>query len=191
MNLKIRVQLPADRTKTGTLVLVDPVTGGVLFGPVPVLGHAAKGKAEQNGNPGRDPLRPYGHTPLGGYRVTAIRPSGNAHYDAARYGGSGVVALDPVDGDARTAEQNGRTGLLIHAGRHPNAPFLQPSALKSTNGCIRILEHDLVRLLGAIGANSLLFPGELAVEVGPAGPPGTVDDTVDDPDPPPSGAGIG
>lgn len=47
-----------------------------------------------------------------------------------QYGESGAVVLTPTGGDALTAASNGRTGLLIHAGRAPNSSVVDASALK-------------------------------------------------------------
>lgn len=43
--MKIEVKLPADRTKTGTLKLIDSTTGLTLFSSVSVLGRAARDAA--------------------------------------------------------------------------------------------------------------------------------------------------
>lgn len=115
--MKIEVRLPSDRTKTGTLKLIDDTTGLTLFGPVSVLGRAARSDATAHGNPTGDPLKPYGDTPLGTYSVMSILTNGgNPSRPTAQYGQSGSIRLDPTGGDAAKAKANGRTGLLIHAG---------------------------------------------------------------------------
>jgi hypothetical protein len=185
-NLTIRVQLPANRLRTGTLSVIDPLTGVPLFGPVPVLGRAARDRAGQAGNPGGDPLRPYGDTPTGGYRIVNIVANGpGTSRPVLNYGQSGAIVLDPASGDAARAEANGRTGLLIHAGRHAFSSVVDARALKPTNGCLRMLDWDLAELIKVIRQNSLLFPGTVTVEIaGPEGPQGDIDETVNDPDPP-------
>lgn len=188
MNLTIRVQLPSDRAKTGTLTLVNPGTGLVLFGPVPVLGRAARDTADAHGNPSGSSLQPYGDTPTGTYDVARIVGNGNGtSRPIAVYGQSGSIVMEPTGGDALTAKGNGRVGLLIHAGRHAFSSVVDALALKPTNGCIRILDFDLANLITAIKDNALLFPGTVTVEIGgPSGPRGDIDEAVRDGDPPPT-----
>jgi hypothetical protein len=187
MGTTIKIILPNDRTKTGTLTLVDANTGLPLFGPVPVLGRAARNTATAHGNPSGDPLLPFGDTPTGTYNVPNIVRNGTGTTrPTIQYGESGSIVLDPTSGNALTAKNNGRTGLLIHAGRHANSSVVAPSALKPTNGCIRMRDWDLQQLIDAIQANAILFPSTVHVEIsGPAGPQGDIDETVDDGDPPP------
>lgn len=185
-NLTIRVDLPADRTRTGTLKVVDPITGLTLFGPVPVLGRAARNRAAQEGNPSGDPLRSFGDTPTGDYNIARIVANGTGtSRPVEKFGQSGAIVLDPTGGDARQAEINGRTGLLIHAGRHAFSSVVDASALKPTNGCLRMLDWQLAQLIAVIRGNSLIFPGTATVQVnGPDGPIGDIDETVSDDDPP-------
>jgi hypothetical protein len=160
--LEIRVKLPDDRRKTGTLELVDSVTGLRVYGPIPALGRAARNVAAQHGN-----------------------PNGEAtSHPADVYGSAGVIVLEPTGGQAATAAANGRTGLLIHAGRQTATPTPLPSHLKPTNGCIRVLEGDLAGLIQAMKDNTILFPGNVTVSVGPEGPAGGTGDDIDEGDPP-------
>lgn len=129
--------------------------------------------------------KPYGDTPLGTYTVPHVLKSGpGTNHPANVYGSAGVIVLDPVSGDAQLAKANGRTGLLIHAGRQVSSPTPLPTHLKVTNGCVRMLEGDLTALIKAMRDFSFLFPGDVSVVVGPAGPAGIVDDALDDGDPP-------
>jgi hypothetical protein len=191
-SLTISIKLPADRTRTGTLVIVDPITGVNLFGPVPVLGRAARNTATAHGNPNGDPLQPFGDTPTGGYRVVDIVANGaGTSRPVAQYGQSGSIVLDPASGAAATAKANGRTGLLIHAGRHAFSSVVDARALKPTNGCIRMLDWDMAELIKVVRNNGLLFPGTVKVEIaGPAGPLGDIDESTDDGDPPPLNGGV-
>lgn len=185
MPLEIRVLLPHDRRNTGTLELVDNVTGLRVFGPVPALGRGARNTAAAHGNPNGVATQPFGDTPLGGYRVPRVLSSGaGTNHPANVYGSAGVIVLDPTSGDAQAAENNGRTGLLIHAGRQVATPTPLPSHLRPTNGCIRVLEPDLAALIQALRDYAFLFPGDVTVSVGPNGPQGTIDEAVDDGDPP-------
>jgi len=190
MSMKIDVTLPADRTKTGTLQLVDDATGLTLFGPVAVLGRAARNTAAAHGNPTGDSLQPFGDTPTGTYSVPEILANGGTtSRPMAQYGQSGSIRLDPTGGDAAAAKSNGRTGLLIHAGRHAFSSVIDPKALKPTNGCIRMRDWDMQGLIDAIRANGLLFPGSFSVTVGPEGVSADMDESVSDGDPPPLDGG--
>ena len=188
--LTIRVRLPDNRNHTGTLELISPLTGLTVFGPVPVLGRAARNSATAHGNPSRDATKPYGHTPLGTYQVQRIVSNGpgtTRPFDV--YGRSGAIVLDPLVGQAAIAKANGRVGLLIHAGRQPNSPTPLPSQLKPTNGCIRMLDRDLATLIDAIRDQSFGFPGVVNVDVGSPGAPSDIDEAINDPEPPPSDGG--
>lgn len=192
MKLTLRIKLPADRKKTGTLTLVDPLTGLPLYGPVPVLGRAARDTAKAKGNPSGNPLLGYGDTPTGSYRIVNILANGpGTTRPVEKYGQSGSIVLDPQSGDAKTAKDNGRTGLFIHAGRHAFSAVVGPQALKPTNGCVRMLDWHLAQLINVIRSQTLAFPGDVVVEVGePGGPVGDIDDSVVDIDPPPIGGGV-
>ena len=192
MKLTLKIKLPADRKKTGTLTLVDPLTGLPLYGPVPVLGRAARDTAKAKGNPSGNPLFGYGDTPTGSYRIANILANGpDTTRPVEKYGQSGSIVLDPQSGDAKTAKDNGRTGLFIHAGRHAFSAVVGPQALKPTNGCVRMLDWHLAQLINVIRTQTLAFPGDVVVEVGePGGPTGDIDESVLDIDPPLFGGGV-
>jgi L,D-transpeptidase catalytic domain len=192
VKLTLKIKLPADRKKTGTLTLIDSLTGLPLFGPVPVLGRAARDTATAKGNPGGNPLLGYGDTPTGSYRITNIQANGSGtSRPVVSYGQSGSIVLDPLSGDAKQAKDNGRTGLLIHAGRHAFSSVVGPQSLKPTNGCVRMLDWQLAQLISVIRTQALAFPGEAVVEVSePGGPTGDIDESVLDIDPPPIGGGV-
>lgn len=136
------VDLPRDRTKTGSIVLEDDL-GRVLAGPFACYGKADDKEAGLQGNPKRDPRRPFGDTPYGTYSVTGFLPSGDGTTLTARqYGPAGVIVLKPESGDAFEAYLNGRNGLLIHGG-DPS-----PSGgLKATFGCIRLANDDMQAMM--------------------------------------------
>lgn len=171
------------------MTLIDPLTGLPIYGPVPVLGRAARDTAKARGNPSGNPLLGYGDTPTGGYRVVNIVANGaGTTRPISQYGQSGSLVLDPQSGEAKDAKKNGRTGLLIHAGRHAFSSVVGPESLKPTNGCVRMLDWQLAQLIDAIRSHTLVFPGDVVVEVGgPEGATGDIDETVNDVDPPPIG----
>lgn len=183
--LELRVKLPDNRLKTGTLELVDSTTGLRVFGPIPALGRGARNVAKDHGNPNGKATLPYGDTPTGNYQVPRVLKSGSGtSHPADVYGSVGVIVLDPIGGEAAAAKANGRTGLLIHAGRQVATPTPLPSHLRATNGCIRVLEPDLAALIQAMKDNAILFPGDVVVSVGPEGPPGGGGDDSVEGDPP-------
>ena len=189
--LTIHVKLPNDRDKTGTLELIDPITELPIAGPFPVLGRAARDTADKEGNPGADSLKLFGDTPLGSYRIERIQSNGRGTTrPEEKYGAAGSIVMDPVSGDAAKAKANGRTGLLIHAGRQPKSPTPLPSHLVSTNGCLRMLEDDLKDLIKKIETNSFLFPGSVKISISRVdGPIGDIDESVKEGDPPPMDGG--
>ncbi len=147
--LTIKVEFTADRTQTGTLRLVN-AANATVEGPFRALGKADNATAAANGNPSRNPLRRYGDTPNGAYRVVRLAPSGpGTSYPANSYGTAGLIVLDPQSGDALTAKQNGRTGLLIHGGAAGTG-----GRLRATHGCIRLSNADMAALVQAIRAAS-------------------------------------
>jgi hypothetical protein len=129
----IKVALFADRKRVGKLVAYNQ--DAVVF-ECPALGLSV-GHAK---NPKRDATRFRGDTPLGEYALTSVRNRGVYTRGIGRYS----VHLDPVAGEALTAERNGRTGLLIHGGRGDQK-------LVPTFGCIRLLDKDMTALARLAG----------------------------------------
>jgi hypothetical protein len=194
-SFRVEVTLPNDRKQQGTLKLIDPVSNSVLFGPVPVLGRAASSPS----NPTLDPLRTNGHTPLGSYKVTAVVRTGEAgpaspgagapviRYPTTSFGPYAVIAIDPVGGDALRAKQNGRTGLLIHAGGTESNGRLSP-----TRGCLRLAtlnQKGLIDMLLALSNGSAIGVEVVVSGAGPAGMM-SLDTPTSDGDPPPSPSGM-
>jgi hypothetical protein len=152
MRYTINVVLPADRTKLGTYTIVD-VDGNVQFGPVPCLGLADQATATAHNNPSRDPLFPFGDTPLGLYGVTVIPASSNTH----SYGPNQRLLLTPISGPCVVAEdpQHMRDGLLNHGG-DPNPAYTFWDSLRPTFGCVRLSNDNMAAAVQAItGAESV------------------------------------
>ena len=145
--LQIIVQLPLDRSKTGTLRLVDDA-GNTLAGPYDVLGKADNGTAMSHGNSSRDPLQPYGDTPEGVYAVPRAIASGNGTpYSDHSYGPYGALILQPTSGEAEAAAAAGRVGLMIHSG-DPG----QTQPLRPTHGCLRLSNGSMNALMAALSS---------------------------------------
>lgn len=143
--MKILISLPDDRHQRGVLSIMD---GDTAVYRCPCLGKSDNATAARKGNPKRDPTFPYGDTPLGKYEVTFIWRRASYHRTLGWYG----IPLDPINtpdgGDAYTAEQNGRTALVIHGGRSQRSGN---GNLIPTFGCIRVFDDhmdDIARVLG-------------------------------------------
>lgn len=77
-------------------------------------------------------------TPTGKYKIIGWRKTGSGtNYNTDSYGKNDFLALEYISGEAHCF---GRTGVHLHGGR--------PSAkeLKSTHGCIRISDGDILEL---------------------------------------------
>src|SRR5271157_450793 len=176
----IEIILASDRNRVGRLILKDDA-GRRLSGPYSVCGRANDFAASEHRNPTRSPLQPYGDTPTGEYRMRGIVRTGRGSaYDATMFGRFGMIALEPVRGQAAIADQNGRHVLVIHAGTPNPASRL----LYATNGSVRMYDDDLRELIEALrGESSVIcrisetneFATSLTV---------TLDPTYDEGDPP-------
>jgi hypothetical protein len=183
---RIVVELPENRAKCGRLILLDSV-GRRAAGPFAACGVADAKAAKAHNNKGRSTLLSYGDTPTGGYRVTGIFKVGTDSYKAKSYGNYAAIRLEPTSGEAKLAKDNGRTGLLIHGGDlGPN------NRLRPTNGCIRVSNDDIKKLIEEIivlatkeappdACSAAVTPDVEVVE--PAAATG-----YDEGDPPPTGA---
>lgn len=139
--VQVFVTLPHDRATTGFIMLI--AGGKTLAGPFRVLGKADDEMAAKKGNPDRDPTQPFGDTPTGDYTATLGTR-------AASYGPNGVIELSPASGNALTAEENGRDGLLIHGGK-PN----KLGKLRPTYGCLRVADDDMGIIMNALRDRTL------------------------------------
>lgn len=160
----MEVILDADRDEYGQATLLHE-SGFVVFGPVPVLGRSTGSER----NPDADPLLPYGNTPTGTYeswvRSTEERNSRGEVYSQVRsrsgklsYGSSGLLVLRPESGQAKRAELNGRSGLLIHAGELGDNFGLRPTA-----GCLRLYPDDMKQLVSYIAHYRSTITAEISI----------------------------
>src|SRR5579859_6185293 len=102
--IKIVVRLPHDRDYAGW-IHIESAAGKRLAGPFPVCGRASDQFARDGKNSRRDPVLPFGDTPLGKYQVQKIIESGGATaYSSEEFGSSGIVLLQPVSGEAALAD---------------------------------------------------------------------------------------
>lgn len=137
--MQIAITLPRDRRNLGRLRLFD---GNVERFACPCYAKADSIAAAGAGNPTRDPFRRNGDTPLGQYRGTMERKPMEPERS---YGKWPPIRLNPIGGDALTAHNNGRRGLLIHGGH------LSPhGTLRATNGCLRIEDRHANEILARL-----------------------------------------
>jgi len=152
----LKIRLPSDRTKLGVLELLDTSTGLAVFGPVGCYGKADQTSAATHGNSTRDPTKPYGDTPLGGYDVT-----GTLGPDLPSYGQYARFVLVGRTGDSMI-RQAVTQDLRIHGG----PVSLGPALLRPTNGCVRLLDNDVLGLLTSLSDNGVTFPCSLEISEG-------------------------
>lgn len=151
--LKIHITLPRDRRKPGIFRLLD-MSDRVLF-DAPCLGKADNARAAREGNPTRDPKRPYGDTPTGDYAPARVWRLDPPH----RVMGPLVIELEGASGDALQARINGRRGLAIHGGRGD-------ARLVATLGCIRLRDKSMAEVARLCGDATLHICIEEAPEHG-------------------------
>jgi hypothetical protein len=147
MAFQINVSLPSDRHLTGTLTLVDD--SGFACGPtLACLGKADNEMAIQHGNPTRNPLLPFGDTPLGVYNaICLVQHDANNPKLVHEYGTPPSILLDEVSGDCLTAKRSGRAGIMIHTGA-----LNQDGSMRPTFGCIRLVPEGMEWLIQEVGA---------------------------------------
>jgi len=128
--------LPKDRSQTGTL---EAWNAGTLVGSFSVLGKADNAMARQKLNPTRDPVKQFGDTPVGTWRMTC----GACQLDVGTYGTEPVYTMWPLSGQALASHSpaNRRAGIWLHGGE-PNAA----GGLRPTYGCLRVSDVTMAAL---------------------------------------------
>lgn len=146
--MKISVLLPRDRTRPGTLFLFS---GTVEIFSADCLGKADNAQAAKNGNPTRDPVRPWGDTPTGTYHPVKVRRFEPEHATLGPYAipllGAGGQALEAC---TARPDKPARTELYVHATRTNDAGRGE-DRLIPTYGCLRLEDGDMKALVEAIG----------------------------------------
>lgn len=130
--MRIRISFPEDRDYAGRLEVLD-AEGAIVLGPFPAAGRAHDQSAAQHGNPLRDPILPYGDTPVGGYAVRGV-------FETIPFGAHAAVLLEPVSGEAALADAQGRFRFFIQAGAGD-------AGLCATAGAVRLLDRDQEQLV--------------------------------------------
>lgn len=134
--MRIEVILPRNRWHLGTLQLLD---GEDVLMSCPCYSKSDSADAAKVNNPTRDPFRRNGDTPTGTYRGTVER---RVMEPERSYGKWPPIRLHPLGGDAMTAHNNGRRGLLIHGGH-----LSKDGKLRATNGCLRVEDRHQNEIL--------------------------------------------
>jgi hypothetical protein len=142
-SMRLLAFLPPSRFEAGTLHATEG--DQVVFGPVRAWGGTADNVGSGgDSSPREAPTKLYGDHPTGLYRITGVE-------DIAGVGpetyGSGLIALEPLEGEALAAKQAGRTELGIVSGR-PHAD----GRLRKSHDCLRIDEASMAALLPMVRA---------------------------------------
>jgi len=108
--LRLKVEVPVTRDRTAFATLRDGsnivATGRAVASATPAL-------AAKHANPRCDPLRPWGHPPLGRYTFLNHEPA--ARRETSDYG-EHLLLFQPESGQALDAESFGRLALLAFGG---------------------------------------------------------------------------
>lgn len=128
--------LPKDRTQRGKLQLWRD---GSLIQVFDVLGKSDNETARKRNNTSRNPLLPFGDTPVGTWKV-AVGPIKSDH---KTYGHNPVLMLWPTGGPALVSHDaaHRRTGIWLHGGDTNALGNLRP-----TFGCLRVHNETMARL---------------------------------------------
>ncbi|MBI3917247.1 MAG: hypothetical protein HY322_09595 [Betaproteobacteria bacterium] len=149
--LKLNVQVPEPRNRTAIATLRD---GFNTIATDHAVASATPALAAQHANPSCDPLRPWGHPPLGSYRLLHHEP---AQPDQSKEYGSHLLLFEPESGPALEAESFGRLALLVYGGAADHN-----RKMRRTQGGLRLG----ARMLDAVVKR--LHPGEeLTLELVP------------------------
>lgn len=139
--ININVRVPESRDRTAVVEIrsgLSKVADGIA------VASASPALAARHGNPHCDPLRPWGHPPLGSYRLLAQGPA-PAGCDI-EYGGH-LLVFQPESGSALEAESFGRLLLLAYAG-----PAGKSGQLRPTQGGLRLQQKTFDALRAVLAA---------------------------------------
>lgn len=154
------IVVPRGREYCGRATVVGEA-GEVVAGPFRTLATASARIARKKGNLTCDPLRPFGHPPMGSYVVVGSFPPTYRHpRRPGRFGAVGGLILSPTAGDALASVSFGRSTVVLHGGPLDNSRRLRP-----TRGGIRMSDPDLLVLLRALNLSHLLGDGLSSVEI--------------------------
>lgn len=140
--LTLQVQVPEARERTAIATLRD---GLKTIATDHAVASATPAIAAQRGNPGCDPLRLWGHPPLGSYRMLRHLPTEPDR--AGEYGGH-LLLFEPESGVALDAESFGRLALLVYGG-----PAGSDGRMRRTQGGLRLTNTMLDTIVERLQAS--------------------------------------
>jgi len=153
--LIVNVKVPAARDRAAA---VEFRSGKARLATGLAAASASTEIAARHGNAACDPLRPWGHPPLGAYQLLARGPAPAG--SEAEYG-TQVLVFQPMTGSALEAESFGRLHLLAYAGPAGKGGLLRP-----TQGGLRFEQARFSELLDELNRDSSLM-----LEIEPLRPP--------------------
>lgn len=153
--LYIKVNVPKGRDGAA---VAEFRTGGRLLASGDAAASATRDLAAKHGNAACDPLRPWGHPPLGTYMLLAQGPAPAG--TEIEYGPH-MLVFQPVSGKALEAEAFGRLLLPVFAG-----PAGRDGRLRATQGGVRLQQDQFDRLVVQIKSET-----QVVLELGELRPP--------------------
>lgn len=143
MSYHIIANFPSNRDYKGTLKMYNGA-GSLVFGPVDALG---RGSNDTNNNWDHTQwMLENSDTPTGEYSATVIA----AGTPLSSYGPHKRVNMYATSGNALLAQNNGRSGIMVHGGDLTTATTATWYPLKPTHGCIRISNTNQEKLINQI-----------------------------------------
>jgi hypothetical protein len=143
MSYHIIANFSADRDYKGVLKMYNG-SGTLVFGPVEALGRGSNHADNDFDHSNWDMTN--GDTPTGGYNASVV----DAGTPSSSYGTNKRVLMDPTSGNALIAEDNGRTGIMIHGGDAATDSSATWYPLRPTYGCIRLSNANQATLISKI-----------------------------------------
>lgn len=126
--MKLISFLSKNRFEAGTIHIQNGA--GDILGPWRARGEADNSGAKSHNNEREDPTQSHGDHPSGLYRVEQVIEVEEAKQDTY---GKYFIKLEPLNGEAKQAKDNGRSGIGIHAGK-----LHDDHRLRETYGCLRV-----------------------------------------------------
>ncbi|WP_372011522.1 L,D-transpeptidase family protein [Paenibacillus chitinolyticus] len=152
MSYHIIANFSANRDNKGTLKMYDG-SGALVFGPVEALGRGSNDPANNNNHANWKMTN--ADTPTGEYAASVI----GAGTPTSSYSPYSRVNLDPTSGNALIAENNGRSGFMIHGGDASTDSSASWYPLRPTYGCIRLSnsnQNALINKIKSVGGSGKL-----------------------------------
>jgi uncharacterized membrane protein YgcG len=134
--IKLKIEVPEARDRTAFATLLD---GSRVVATARAVASASRALAAKHANPACDPLRPWGHPPLGRYSLINHEPA--PRREISDYG-EHLLLFQPESGPALDAESFGRLALLAFGG----------PARRRTQGGLRLSDEMIGILMRGVKA---------------------------------------